>query len=121
MHTDTTLGFLDTSTTHLGQFLWKFVRETEKEYVTKNLPSEEAAHSRQRAHKAARGLQLPPNNPAQGNDGPKTWRFNLQTYKLHALGNYVDTIRQFGTTDNYTTQSVSFQSITDFLSTFSAF
>lgn len=87
----------------------------------KDLPSEEAARSRQKARKAAQGLQLPPNNPAQGNDGPKTRRFNLQTYKLHALGDYVDTIRQFGTTDNYTTQSVSFQSITDFLSTFSAF
>ena len=121
MHTDTTLGFLDTSTTRLGRFLWQFVRETEKEYVTKDLPSEEAACSRQKARKAAQGLQLPPNNPAQGNDGPKTWCFNLQTYKLHALGDYVDTIRQFGTTDNYTTQSVSFQSITDFLSTFSAF
>ncbi|KAG2046721.1 hypothetical protein BDR06DRAFT_898681 [Suillus hirtellus] len=29
--------------------------------------------------------------------------FNFQTYKLHALGDYVNTIRQFGTTDNYST------------------
>ena len=92
MHTDTTLGFLDTSTTRLGRFLWKFVRETEKEYVTKDLLSEEAACSRQKACKAARGLQLPPHNSAQGNNGPKTRRFNLQTYKLHTLGDYVDTI-----------------------------
>ena len=70
MHTDTTLGFLDTSTTCLGRFIRRFVRETEKEYITKDLPSEEAARSRRKAHKAAQGI--PPNNPTQGNDGPKT-------------------------------------------------
>ena len=90
MHTDTTLGFLDTSTTRLGQFIRRFVRETEKEYITKDLPSEEAARSQRKARKATQGI--PPNNPTQGNDGPKTQRFNLQTYKLHALGDYVDTI-----------------------------
>ena len=121
MHTDMTLGFLDTSTMHLGQFLQWFIQETEKEYITKDLLSEEAAHSRQKAHKATWGLQVPPNNPGQGNDGPKIWHFNLQTYKLHTLGDYVDTICQFGTTDNYTTQSVSYQRIIDFLSMFSAF
>jgi len=29
------------------------------------------------------------------------------TYKYHALGDYVDTIRRFGTTDSYSTQPVS--------------
>jgi hypothetical protein len=33
--------------------------------------------------------------------------FNLLTYKMHALGDYVSTIRQFGTTDSYSTQIVS--------------
>ena len=33
--------------------------------------------------------------------------FNLSTYKLHALGDYVNTIRLFGTTDSYTTQIIS--------------
>jgi hypothetical protein len=32
--------------------------------------------------------------------------FNLQTYKLHALGDYVSSIRRFGTTDSYSTQPV---------------
>ncbi|KAF7800213.1 hypothetical protein EIP86_011460, partial [Pleurotus ostreatoroseus] len=31
--------------------------------------------------------------------------FNLSTYKLHALGDYPDTIPAFGTTDNYSTQT----------------
>jgi hypothetical protein len=33
--------------------------------------------------------------------------FNLCTYKLHALGDYVATIARYGTTDNYSTQVVS--------------
>jgi hypothetical protein len=35
---------------------------------------------------------------------PKT--LNLNTYKIHALGNYVSTIREFGTTDSYSTEMV---------------
>ncbi|KAF9237846.1 hypothetical protein BU15DRAFT_75648 [Melanogaster broomeanus] len=108
MHTDTTLGFLDTSTTRLGRFLRRFVSETEKGYVTKDLPSEEAARSQWKACKAAQGQQLlqmnPRNHQGQAQEGLKVRRFNFKTYKLHALGDYVSTIRQFGTTDNYSTQ-----------------
>ena len=32
---------------------------------------------------------------------------NLNTYKFHALGDYVRNIRLFGTTDSYSTQVVS--------------
>jgi hypothetical protein len=35
---------------------------------------------------------------------------NLDTYTYHSLGDYVTTIRHFGTTDSYSTQSVSIQS-----------
>jgi hypothetical protein len=38
---------------------------------------------------------------------PKVKNLNLSTYKLHALGDYVRTIRLFGTTDSYSTQIVS--------------
>ena len=32
--------------------------------------------------------------------------FSLNTYKLHALGDYASFVRKFGTTDSYTTQTV---------------
>lgn len=32
--------------------------------------------------------------------------FNLSTYKLHSLGDYVDTIRNYGTTDSFSTEPV---------------
>lgn len=38
--------------------------------------------------------------------GARPKAFNLLTYKLHALGDYVGSIRLFGTTDSYTTQIV---------------
>lgn len=35
--------------------------------------------------------------------------FNMNTYKTHALGDYVETIRHYGTTDSYSTEFVSRQ------------
>ena len=36
----------------------------------------------------------------------KTRQLNLDSYKLHALGGYAKAIRQYGTTDNYNSQTV---------------
>jgi hypothetical protein len=41
-------------------------------------------------------------------EGPLPKIFNMCTYKLHALGDYVASIWLYGTTDNYSTQVVSF-------------
>jgi len=103
MHTETTLRFLDTSTTHLGKYLRRFMSETRKHYVTRDLPSEEAAQGRRQARDAAKdsGTARPVSH------GPKVRYFNFQTYKLHALRDYVAAIRRFGTTDNNSTQLVS--------------
>jgi hypothetical protein len=38
--------------------------------------------------------------------GRRRKTFNLSTYKLHSLGDYVATIRRFGTTDSYSTEPV---------------
>ena len=47
--------------------------------------------------------------PAAPSEGPrKPKHLNLKTYTYHVLGDYVKTISYFGTTDSYSTQSVSF-------------
>ena len=46
-------------------------------------------------------------NPARRDGGRREKAFNLNTYKFHALGDYAATIRQFGTTDSYSTEMVS--------------
>ena len=37
---------------------------------------------------------------------PKANILNLSTYKWHSLGDYASTIRRYGTTDNYSMQTV---------------
>lgn len=45
--------------------------------------------------------------------GRRCKSFNLNTYKLHSYGDYVDTIRKYGTTDSYSTELV--RNTSDFL------
>lgn len=40
---------------------------------------------------------------------------NLDTYKVHSLGDYVEAIQQYGTTDSYTTELVNVYYISDML------
>lgn len=102
MHTDTTLNFLDTSTTRLGKYLRRFMSKTREEFTTRDLPSEEAARGCRKARAAAKGRT----NITSTSTGVKPRYFNFKTYKLHALGDYVSGIRRFGTTDNNSTQLV---------------
>lgn len=65
------------------------------------LPKEKAARERKIARERA-GT----NNPDTGSSGRKAKKFNLNTYKFHAMGDYVRSIQLFGTTDSFTTQIV---------------
>jgi hypothetical protein len=102
MHTDTTLNILSQVTTSLGNSIREFEEKTCAMYQTQELEREQAARYRRR-ETAIGGLSAAPN------DKRKTRHLNLETYKLHALGDYVATIRRFGTTDSYSTQPVSLQ------------
>jgi hypothetical protein len=96
MHTDVTLRILDDTTTSLGQQLRHFQAETCSAYTTRELKREAAARARQnKSGKAAASERF-------------TKTFNLQTYKIHALGDYVDAIKTYGTTDSYSTEMVGF-------------
>lgn len=39
---------------------------------------------------------------------------NLNTYKNHSLGDYTETIRRYGTTDSYSTESVTISHLLDY-------
>lgn len=103
LHTTDTLNFFDASVRSLSQMVRKFVKTTCEAYVTLELPRETAARGRRGAAAANKsGVSIPRRSTES-----KRKKLNLQTYKYHALGDYPDTIRQRGTTDNYTTQTVS--------------
>lgn len=91
LHTDYTLAFLEATTTLLGNQLRAFQTKTCSAYKTEELPREVRKREK--------------------NTGKKTKLakvFNLETYKLHSLGDYAETIRRYGTTDSYSTELVSF-------------
>ena len=107
MHTDKTLEVLELVSRSLGSQLRIFTRDTCPAFSTRELRHE--AESRRR-RQAREGAQCTARNQGTsvtvtGERRPKL--LNLQTYKLHALGDYAAHIRMYGTTDSYSTQVVS--------------
>jgi len=96
LHTETTVNDLEHSTTRLGTALRDFEANVCSVYTTTELPSEEAAKKA--------NTHLPKKPIKAGKLAPqskRTRKFNLSTYKLHALGHYPRAIRLFGTSDNF--------------------
>lgn len=123
MHTEDTLQHLEKVTVTIGRELRSFRDSSSAAFVCKELPGEtmrRARHQRKKKRQA-NGISEPTlisssdiTSPAPEITPellPKIKRTNLLTYKLHALGDYVSTIRLFGTTDSYSTQIVSIISI----------
>lgn len=95
MHLTSTLQDLTDTTTTLGEALRSFRDDFCPNFKTKETARESQARHRRAAK--TNGSTTP---------GKKDKGFNLSTYKLHALGDYPETIRLFGTSDNYSTQTV---------------
>jgi hypothetical protein len=102
LHTESTLQSFEVSTSELGRILRRFRATTCEEFHTQELPSEEAARGRRRAARVRNQTSSSRRNVR----GPRKRKLNLETFKLHALGHYVNAIRMYGTTDNYSTQLV---------------
>jgi hypothetical protein len=100
MHTDHTLTMLEGLTTTLGDQLRFFANETCSSYETFELPREAAARQRRQSKK-------PQVNVSDADPKPRRRKtFHMNTYKHHALGDYVETIRNYGTCDSYSTELV---------------
>ncbi|KAH7919882.1 hypothetical protein BV22DRAFT_1022211, partial [Leucogyrophana mollusca] len=115
MHTDSTLDLLDGVTTALGANLRNFQKNVCSAFNTRELKREADARARRAVNKRNDRPEKPKPPPA-GADQPgppppqstpstrKPKTLNLQTYKLHSLGDYADCIRRYGTTDSYSTE-----------------
>ena len=127
-HTDLSLAILESVTIQLGQLLRKFRANTCGAYHTQELHRERAARLRKTANKptviqktseqastAIGGptsqLEAVPSKPTASKTTTSGGRlrktFNLMTYKDHSLGDYVESIKRYGTVDSYSTESVS--------------
>jgi hypothetical protein len=98
LHSDLTLDVLDDVTTTMGDTFRHFQQVICPIYSTQELPREADARRRTNIDRTAN---------LHTDVGPSKKEFNIQIYKYHALGDYVKTIRQLGTTDSYSTAIVS--------------
>ncbi|KAG2060721.1 hypothetical protein BDR06DRAFT_986857 [Suillus hirtellus] len=98
MHSELTLCFFKNTFKDLSKQLREFREFTCAAFVTVELPKEKAARYR-RFVKQAGSNDVPPES-----SGPRVKKFNLNTYKFHTMGDYVQTIQLFSTTDSFTTQ-----------------
>ncbi|KAG6904162.1 hypothetical protein DXG01_012165, partial [Tephrocybe rancida] len=100
MHNDTTLAVLDETTKTLGTELCKFVSTSCTSFDTRELPREAEARTRW----ATKGKAKSDAGMEPGTSTQRAKTLNLDTYKFHALGDVAAHIREFGTTDSYSTE-----------------
>ncbi|KAH9018885.1 hypothetical protein EDB85DRAFT_1873497 [Lactarius pseudohatsudake] len=96
LHTDTTLEMLKKVGTALCQALRHFAGVTCPRYATKELPREADARSRRSDGTGKKAKTV-----------VKPMTFNMTTIKIHCIPDYPAAIRRYGTTDSYSTQTVS--------------
>ena len=111
LHTTHTIKSFRTQTKELGCQLRHYANKVCPEYATKPLPGEAAASHRRKATKAKKAALTPqppkaPDAKSNARKNPGFTPFNLETYKIHAIGDYADHIEQFGPTDCFSTQQV---------------
>ncbi len=108
LHTESTLQHLEGLTTEFGKLMRTFRDTTQSAFVTFELPKEtEVRQRRQKSGKGKEKVAAAAAAAADSTSGRKPKNLNLFTYKWHALGDYVPTIRLFGGADGFSTQVVS--------------
>ena len=90
--------------TDLCQALRNFTTEICPRYTTRELPKEARARVSRQQEQARRGKGK---KTQRKSNAVKDKRFNMNTFKIHCIPDYVDMIRKYGTTDSYSTQIVS--------------
>ncbi|KAG1818907.1 hypothetical protein EV424DRAFT_1539867 [Suillus variegatus] len=100
MHSDLTLNIMDFVTSTVGQQFREFKAKVCSVYDTHELRQEVEACAQCHAKlavtqkgKQKQGAVVEAENPARNTQQTKV--FNFQTYKFHALGDYVSTIHQY--------------------------
>jgi len=110
---------MDSATEVLGRELCRFREIICSAFSTRELPRERAACTQKASRKQAKQPEASKTStsaetllasPETHNPSlPRKRRrkmFNLSTYKTHAIGDYARTIRMYGPTDSYSTQTV---------------
>lgn len=115
LHTDLTLTLLRRTTVRLGQEMRKFQKDICPHYDTKETSRETQSRIRAEARREGAGSvsndaarQSTSSNTQTSPGARKAFMFSLIKPKFHFIGDYAPEIEYSGTTDNYSTQIVSF-------------
>ena len=103
---DDTVLFFDNAIAHLSHSVHKFQAMMCSTYQTTELPQESASRAQRHTVLIAKNPQHATGHENTTTSMPKIKKLNLLTYKYHALADYPDTIRWYGTSDSYSTQRV---------------
>lgn len=118
MHSGLTLEIMDKATSMLGQQFREFKATVCAAYQTRELHKEVEARARRHAKKAGKqtagrkgkescNLEKQVQESVRSTQNVHQMKvFNFQMYKFHALGDYISTIRRYGTSDLYSTEPV---------------
>jgi hypothetical protein len=133
LHHDLSLDVMESATVHLGELIRSFSDVTCPAFATKELRREADARARRESKKAAAehthasntdvsavdhastgspaepvtGQQKSTSHRTRGKPtGRRPKTFNPNTYKVHSYGDYVKSIRLYGTTDSYSSEPV---------------
>jgi hypothetical protein len=106
LHTDATLEHMESLTKEFGYLMRQFRDLTCSHFQTVELPRELAARNRQLQCIQARTFNT--HDPSTSLSSRKQKTLNLFMPKFHSLGDYVQTIRMFGSTDSFSTQLVRY-------------
>jgi hypothetical protein len=101
LHTDSSLAVLDHATAAIGAELRRFAAITCSAFSTKETEAEYMKRMRAESRRNTDSSTAPV--PLSGR---RNRRFNLNTIKMHSLGDYVSNIKYVGTTDLSSTQKV---------------
>lgn len=110
MHTDSTLELLDSVTIRLGKQFRHFTNKICPQFETKELKREtEARQRRQRKKMESQEDRVKTKSTSTfaADPDPKRKKFHLRFIKYHFLGDHADEIREFGTSDSFSTEPES--------------
>jgi hypothetical protein len=124
MHNDLTLDVMEAAAASLGKMLQEFQDSTCLAFATKELRREYDARVRHEAkqkgqrsstssviRQPTQTTNLPSVDPTAASGSRPGGRhpkgFNLSTYKGHSLGDVMNAVREYGTTDSFSTEPVS--------------
>jgi hypothetical protein len=109
MHTDETLKILDQTTISIGTEFRAFANNICPLFDTRELKREAAARRRRQARGAESSRTTRSTDKhlkEQKEEPPRRRLFSLRSYKYHSIGDVSNTIREYGTSDSFSTEPV---------------